>query len=183
MDLGYPVTIGLAGMDFNITDGHLSPPEYDYLYTERVVRLANCFLCFHPYDDSPEVAPAPCENNGYVTFGSFNNLPKISRTTVALGMGIPVITLPGRTFCSRMGLSILRTLGKDEWIVKPNEDYIRIATELADQSKLIRQHRRELREQMLASPLCDGRRFTADFENGCRWMVDQVEWASSKHYD
>jgi predicted O-linked N-acetylglucosamine transferase (SPINDLY family) len=260
MYLGYPATSGLAGMDFNIADGHLSPPEYNHLYSERVARLANCFLCFHPHDDSPEVAPAPYESNGYVTFGSFNNLPKISRTTVALWsellarvpkarlvlkalslvdegtreffhqqfsengvdrgrvdllpptiplskfleeyrridigldpvpynggtttcealwMGIPVITLPGTTFCSRMGLSILHTLGREEWIARSKDDYIRIAAELAEQPLRIRQYRKELRGQMLASPLCDGPSFTADFEKCCRWMVVQVEVGSN----
>ena len=71
-------------MDFIISDHHASPPEFDDLYTERVQRLDNCFLCFHPHDDAPAIAPPPYEANGFITFGSFNNLPKISPTTVKL---------------------------------------------------------------------------------------------------
>lgn len=82
--LGYPATSGLSEMDFIIADHHLCPPEYDHLYTERVARLERCFLCFYPHDDAPLVAPALCEKNGFVTFGSFNNLPKISPSTISL---------------------------------------------------------------------------------------------------
>ncbi len=85
MYLGYPCTSGLPNMDFVISDHHVSPPEYDDLYTENVQRLDNCFLCFHPHADAPPVAAAPCDKNGFVTFGSFNNLPKISPTTVKFG--------------------------------------------------------------------------------------------------
>ncbi len=82
--LGYPCTSGLPNMDFIISDHHLSPPEFEPLYTERVQRLDGCFLCFHPHDEAPEVAPTPHQINGFVTFGSSNNLPKISPTTVKL---------------------------------------------------------------------------------------------------
>ena len=84
MYLGYPCTSGLPNMDFVISDNNVSPPEHDDLYTEYVQRLPNCFLCFHPHEDAPAVATAPYKNNGFVTFGSFNNLPKISPITVKL---------------------------------------------------------------------------------------------------
>ena len=82
--IGYPCTTGLPSMDFIISDHHVSPPEFDDLYTERVQRLDNCFLCFHPHDDAPGIALPPYQANGFITFGSFNNLPKISPTTVKL---------------------------------------------------------------------------------------------------
>jgi len=79
MYLGYPSTSGLPNMDFVISDEHISPPEFDDLYSERVLRLKDCFLCFHPYDDAPEISPLPFDRNGFITFGSFNNLPNNDR--------------------------------------------------------------------------------------------------------
>jgi protein O-GlcNAc transferase len=92
-------------------------------------------------------------------------------------MGVPVITLPGQTFWSRMGLSILSTLGQEGWIAKSKEDYMAIAVDLAGQPQLIAEYRRELRDRMRASPLCDGQRFAAGFEECCRWMIESEQSA------
>jgi predicted O-linked N-acetylglucosamine transferase (SPINDLY family) len=48
------------------------------------VRLSPCFVCYKPPIDSPPVSPAPCVANGFVTFGSFNNLRKINDSLLAL---------------------------------------------------------------------------------------------------
>ncbi len=95
-------------------------------------------------------------------------------TCEALWMGVPVITLPGSAFCGRMGQSILRTLEYDQWIARSQDEYVSIAAQLATQPQLIAEYRRTMRQQMLDSPLCDGRQFTLDFESVCRRMVDQV---------
>ena len=42
------------------------------------MRLPGCFLCYTPAVDAPPVSPLPALSNGYVTFGSFNNLAKIT---------------------------------------------------------------------------------------------------------
>lgn len=42
------------------------------------MRLPGCFLCYTPAADAPPVAPLPAATNGFVTFGSFNNLAKIT---------------------------------------------------------------------------------------------------------
>ena len=98
--------------------------------------------------------------------------PGGTTTCDALWMGVPVITLPGRSGISRGGLSILSQLGLTDWAAREVSDYVKIAIELASDLPLLRDHRRTLRARMLASPLMDARGFAADFESALRrmWM-------------
>ncbi|RMG40698.1 MAG: hypothetical protein D6725_02895, partial [Planctomycetota bacterium] len=82
--LGYPGTTGLSCVDAIIADPWVVPAEHGPLYTERVYRLPRCFLCYHPPENAPEVAPPPFRKRGCVSFGSFNHLSKLSDTTVRL---------------------------------------------------------------------------------------------------
>ncbi len=82
--LGYPCTSGLSAMDCVIADGVVIPPDRESLYCEEVVRLPGCFLCFQPQPKTPEPAPPPVKSNGYLSFGNFNTLAKLSPTTIAL---------------------------------------------------------------------------------------------------
>ena len=77
--LGHPNTTGLSAMDCRLTD-EIADPEgaADTLYTETLVRLPNGFLCFAPAANAPEIGELPALTNGHVTFGSFNNLPKVA---------------------------------------------------------------------------------------------------------
>jgi predicted O-linked N-acetylglucosamine transferase (SPINDLY family) len=83
--LGYPNSTGISSIDYRLTDADADPAgEGDRWYSERLVRLPDGFLCYQPPVDAPEPAPAPLLHNGFVTFGSFNILPKLSASTVAL---------------------------------------------------------------------------------------------------
>ncbi|MEE9423917.1 MAG: tetratricopeptide repeat protein [Methylococcales bacterium] len=82
--LGYPCTSGMAAIDYLISDTLVSPQRYQSLYSETVITLDGCFLCFRPPADAPPVAPPPLIANTHITFGSFNHLPKISARTRAL---------------------------------------------------------------------------------------------------
>lgn len=75
--LGYPNTTGLATVDYRITDALADPPGQEAFYVEKLLRLPGCFLCYRPPLDSPDVGPLALDQNGYVTFGSFNNLAKL----------------------------------------------------------------------------------------------------------
>ena len=51
------------------------------------MRLDGCFLCYSMEDmikDLPPVAPSPCTQNGYITFGSFNQIGKVQKECVDL---------------------------------------------------------------------------------------------------
>jgi predicted O-linked N-acetylglucosamine transferase (SPINDLY family) len=82
--LGYPATTGLVTMDYRVTDSLADPPGYEAFYTEQLVWVPGCFLCYQPSPQSPPVAPPPAIENGFVTFGSFNNLAKINLEVVTL---------------------------------------------------------------------------------------------------
>lgn len=77
--LGYPNTTGFAAIDYRITDGIADPPGHaDAIHTERLYRLPNGFLCFYPPPYSPEPGILPLDEQGIITFGSSNNLAKIT---------------------------------------------------------------------------------------------------------
>ena len=58
-------------------------------------------------------------------------------TLDALWMGVPVITLAGRTAVGRGGVSILSNVGLTELIAQTPEQYVAIAVELAgDRARL-----------------------------------------------
>lgn len=74
--IGYPNTTGLTTMDYRITDSTCDPENTRQLFSEQLVRLPNCFLCYTPCPEAPDVSPLPADTRGYITFGSFNALAK-----------------------------------------------------------------------------------------------------------
>ena len=90
---GYPATTGLAAMDYKIVDRRTDPPGLtEHLYTERLFRLARPVTCYAPPEDAPDVAPLAAAANGFVTFGSFNNRPKLNPPLLALWARILLAT-------------------------------------------------------------------------------------------
>ena len=76
-------TSGLAEMDWFITDRWETPGGFDPFYTERLLRLDDGYICYLPPHYAPEVTPLPALENGFVTFGCFNNLTKFTGETLA----------------------------------------------------------------------------------------------------
>ncbi len=82
--LGYPNTRGFDAIDYWLTDALADPPEEtERYYVERVIRLPNGFNCYQPPPHSPPVSPLPALKTGHITFGSFNNTPKINERVIA----------------------------------------------------------------------------------------------------
>ncbi len=83
--LGYPNTTGLAAIDYRITDSIADPlGESDELHVEKLARLPESFLCYSPPDVGDSSRIPPFRRNAHMTFGSFNNLPKITPMCVTL---------------------------------------------------------------------------------------------------
>jgi protein O-GlcNAc transferase len=82
--LGYPNTTGMRAVDYRLTDAAADPPgKTEAFHAEQLVRLPH-FLCYQPPADAPAVAPPPVAANGFVTFGCFNVLAKV--TPEAMGL-------------------------------------------------------------------------------------------------
>jgi predicted O-linked N-acetylglucosamine transferase (SPINDLY family) len=83
--LGYPNTTGLPAIQYRLTDGVVDPVgEADRFATEKLVRFAPTAWAYDPPPAAPAVGVAPRLANGHVTFGCFNNIAKISDTTLGL---------------------------------------------------------------------------------------------------
>jgi len=88
----------------------------------------------------------------------------------ALWMGTPLVTLAGKTFVSRMGVSLLSNVGLSELIAQTPEEYLAIATKLATDLDYLREIRHGLRERVAKSPLLDMPGFTRRMEAAYREM-------------
>jgi protein O-GlcNAc transferase len=93
-------------------------------------------------------------------------------TCEALLMGVPVITRVGSCHHSRVGLSLLSTVGCPELIATTDEQYIALAVALARDPARLARYRQTLRDQLLASPLCDQPAFAQRFGQTIRSALD-----------
>src|SRR5204863_1082529 len=81
----YPGTTGLKTIDYRLTDPYLDPAGLNHrYYSERSIRLPDCFWCYDPLTDEPVVNSLPARNNGYVTFGCLNNFCKVNAAVLKL---------------------------------------------------------------------------------------------------
>jgi predicted O-linked N-acetylglucosamine transferase (SPINDLY family) len=258
--IGYPATTGLSAMDYKIVDSYTDPPGMtEQYYTEKLLRMPECFLCYRPDEESPEVGPLPSQSAGHVTFGSCNNFAKVTpemmelwgkilegvpgsrlllkakslsdrstreyvkdlfqgkgisgdrlellgwepsvrghletyhridigldtfpyhgttTTCEALWMGVPVVTLAGKTHVSRVGVSLLSNAGLPELVAHTGDEYMDIAINLAKDTNRLRELRDRLRTMMTDSPLTDAGRFTGHLEKAYRDIWEK--WCAGK---
>jgi predicted O-linked N-acetylglucosamine transferase (SPINDLY family) len=85
-------------------------------------------------------------------------------TCESLLMGVPVITLAGRAFVSRAGLSILTNAGIPEFVAQSADEYVAIARRCADDPAELGGLRQLLRHRFLRSPVADAGRYVAGLE-------------------
>jgi len=109
---------------------------------------------------------------------ALDTFPYAGGTTTcdALWMGVPVITLAGKTAVGRGGVSILSNLNLPEWIAESEDRYVQIATHLANDVPALSKLRSTLRQRMEQSVLMDAARFTRGMESAFRsaWL----DWCS-----
>jgi protein O-GlcNAc transferase len=84
--VGFPGTTGLTAIDYVITDMATDPPGAESNYSERLYRLPQRLCCYRPMSRQPLwryqprylVSQLPALINGFITFGSCNNLGKLT---------------------------------------------------------------------------------------------------------
>ncbi|MDT8301686.1 MAG: tetratricopeptide repeat protein [Sedimentisphaerales bacterium] len=91
-------------------------------------------------------------------------------TCEALWMGVPVISQVGKCHASRIGLSILNTVGLDFLAASTPDEYVAKAIALAANRKSLAQLRSSIRPLMKDSPLCDAKKFARKVEAAYRKM-------------
>jgi len=74
---------GLTEMDYWLTDKSLHPSDTQEKFSEDLYRLP-VFYQFSSPADFPAVSSLPVDQNGFLTFGSFNKLEKINDHVIAL---------------------------------------------------------------------------------------------------
>ncbi len=259
--LGLPATTGVAEMDYLLGDPHAIPPEFEPHFSEAVWRMPESCLCLAVPDSSVKVALLPAGSTGYVTFGSFNNLTKMTDEVVAvwarvlksvpnsrlflktkqlsdpavcektrqrfaacgiaperllmsgalasrddhlatynkvdialdtfpytgvttsveaLWMGVPVLSILGDRFISRIAGSIAHNAGLPDWIAADEDDYVAKAVTFASNLEHLAALRAGLRQQVLASPLFDAPRFARNFEDAL-WGMWQRYQTQQEH--
>ena len=85
-------------------------------------------------------------------------------TCEALWMGVPTLTIAGDTLVSRQGASLLASAGLSDWIASDEAAYQTLAVDFASDLDRLGRLRSSLRDQLVASALCDAPRFARNFE-------------------
>lgn len=78
--IGYPNTTGLDSMDYRITDNYCDDNQDQF--SETLLKLDDSFLCYDPFVTPQITDQQPILKNGYITFGCFNRLNKISDSVI-----------------------------------------------------------------------------------------------------
>lgn len=91
-------------------------------------------------------------------------------TMQALRMGVPVLTLQGDRFISRVGASLLAHAGLEDWIAPDIASYVALAQHWAGDRAGLARLRAELPGRVAAAPLADPDGFAGDFGDMLRGM-------------
>ena len=97
----------------------------------------------------------------------------------AFWMGVPTITLVGKTAVGRAGLSQSRNLGLPELAAETPDQYVAVAAQLANDLPRLAELRSTLRERMRQSPLMNASRFARNVEQAYREMWRR--WCRRSH--
>jgi predicted O-linked N-acetylglucosamine transferase (SPINDLY family) len=100
-------------------------------------------------------------------------------TCDALWMGVPTISLAGKTGVGRGGLSILSNIGLSELVADSEQTYVQLASGLASDVARLSQLRSTLRQRMQRSSLMDAPRFARNVEAAYRQMWQT--WCGNVH--
>ena len=91
--------------------------------------------------------------------------------TDALWMGLPILTLSGRTYVSRMAGSLLKSAELGPFISSNLQVYEEKAVRCVEQPELVRQARAELLQQRASGTLFNTQRFTRELEEALMGLM------------
>lgn len=96
---------------------------------------------------------------------ALDTFPYNGTTTIceALYMGVPMIGLCGKTHASRVGASLLSRVGLEQLVASSPQQYLQIASALANQVDDLRMLRTGMRDRLEASGLLDKKAFADEF--------------------
>jgi predicted O-linked N-acetylglucosamine transferase (SPINDLY family) len=106
---------------------------------------------------APRVAPPDYLARFQLADLMLDTFPYNAGTTAsdALWMGLPILTLSGRTYISRMAGSLLTNVGLPDLVTFTLADYERLAVQLGQNPLRVASYKRYLAEQGRQSPLFD----------------------------
>lgn len=96
-----------------------------------------------------------------------DTLPYNAHTTAsdALWAGLPVLTLPGKSFAARVAASLLNAIGLPDLVVNSQQEYESLAIELATHPEKLQAIKKCLKQNLLTAPLFDTPLFTKNLES------------------
>ena len=91
----------------------------------------------------------------------------------ALKMGLPVLTLLGKSYQARMGASIVNAVNLPELITHSREEYESLAIELANNPQKLKKIKDKLAANLSTAPLYDTKLFTKNLESAYTQMYER----------
>ena len=88
----------------------------------------------------------------------------------AMWMGVPVLTVAGGHFVSRMGASFMQAAGLPEWVASDDADLVRRAVALSQDRQALWALKQGLRQRLLALPAWDIDAYALDLQKAVRNM-------------
>ena len=91
----------------------------------------------------------------------------------AIRMGIPIVTLIGKSFASRVSASILNQVNMSQLVVNNIEDFEKVAIELATKKDRLKDIKNEIKKNIQDSKLFDSLTFTKSLEKIYQDLINE----------
>ena len=97
-----------------------------------------------------------------------DTFPYTAHTTCsdAIRSGLPVLTLAGETFASRVAASLLKTMNLDELITKSFSEYEKFATDFCNNPNVLKKIKEKIKKNVIKSKSFNSKIFTENLERG-----------------
>ncbi len=162
------VAIQASGASFKNAENRSSPEQWleQGRALEQAGQMSRALECFQERVELREWAEDRAQH--LAAYGeidiALDTFPYNGTTTTceALWMGVPVITLAGEVHMSRVGATLLASVGLRDLVATDADDYVQIAAALAHDPLRRRALRSTMRPRMESSPLLDHAGFTRE---------------------